>query len=107
MPCLGGRQGYRSYPDDIYLCPEAQLAHLYKTTSCEVDVAARRLEGDVIHVAAGALVLQAISLAQKLMRLRMVARQFACCSGESVAVLFVSSKRKDRAFYQAYCPSLP
>ena len=54
--CL--RQGYRSYPDDIYLCPEAQLAHLYKTTSCEVDVAARRLEGDVIHVAAGALVFE-------------------------------------------------
>ena len=45
----------RSNPYDIYLYPEAQLAHLYKTTSCEVDVAARRSEIDVIRVAAGAL----------------------------------------------------
>lgn len=48
-------QGSRSYASCIDFFAEAQLAHLNKTTSCEVEVATGQSESDVIRVAAGAL----------------------------------------------------
>lgn len=48
-------QGSRSYAYSIDILDVSPFAHLYKSTSCEVEVAARQSEIDVISVAAGAL----------------------------------------------------
>ncbi len=50
-----GAEGTRSYAQGIDSCTDAPLAHICKATSCEVEVAARRSEIDVIRVAGRAV----------------------------------------------------
>jgi hypothetical protein len=49
-------QGSRSYAYSIGVLSVSPFVHLYKTTSCEVEVAARQSEIKFIRVSAGALV---------------------------------------------------
>lgn len=50
-----GAEGAPSYAQEIDRCTDALLAHICKATSCEVEVAARRSEIDVIREAARAV----------------------------------------------------